>query len=327
MNDGLGFTFEFYEDNQSCNIQFQFYQNNIQDENFNPLFFQYKPEEIYQLQDYISQIENIQEKEQKPFSDNFQESYIRNFSSDKEISKQKYHNVEQLKQQRFQIKDFEIKVGKMKKWTKKEHYLLENYYHQLKGNWHRIAEQMKGRTLTQCKQYWHRQHKNEDKKKTKWTQEEDQMIKDNINQNQNNWAAIALILKSKTGKQIRERYVNKLRADIVDSKKQPWNQEQDSKLIQFFNQFGSKWSQIAKAFPGRSDLQVRNRMKKLLKDNISKKSKQQDDLEFKIQAQIRNNIDEYLDLAQTCEKPSKKIQFNFDSFNSQTFSFVETKQD
>ncbi|CAK55608.1 unnamed protein product (macronuclear) [Paramecium tetraurelia] len=325
MSDGVGFFFDFYQDFQSCELELN--QNQILDQNFEYQFCYDHSKEMIEFQLQNLQIENQQQEEQLSFSKNLYELQSCDSSSEEENSKQQYQNFEQLNQSRSRSREIEKKEGKLKKWTQLESDLLTNYYNQFNGNWDRIAEQMKGRTIIQCKQYWHRKHKDEDQKKSKWTFEEDQIIKDNINQYENNWAAIAKILKSKTGKQIRERYINKLRADIVDSKKQPWTPQEDLKLIQLFHQFGSKWSSIARQFYGRSDLQVRNRTRKLLKDDIPQYPKSVEDQKLKIQVQLENDFDAFNDIGSTCGKPQNKIKFSFDQSNSSTFSFNQTKLD
>ncbi|CAD8137098.1 unnamed protein product [Paramecium pentaurelia] len=327
MSDGVGFFFDFYQDIQSFNCQLELNQNQKQEQNFDYQFCYDHSDEMIEFQHQNFLFEKQQQEEQLSFSKNLQELQSCDMLSEEEISKQKYQNFEQLNQSRSRSREIEKKEGKLKKWTQQESDLLKNYYNQFNGNWDRIVEQMRGRTITQCKQYWHRKNKNEDQKKCKWTIEEDQIIKDNINQYENNWATIAKILKSKTGKQIRERYINKLRADIIDSKKQPWTPQEDQKLINLFHQFGSKWSSIARSFYGRSDLQVRNRTKKLLKDDINQNTKSLQNQQLRIQVQLEDDIDAFQDIGQTCEKPQNKTKFNFDQFNSSTFSFNQTKLD
>ncbi|CAD8050175.1 unnamed protein product [Paramecium sonneborni] len=215
---------------------------------------------------------------------------------------------------RSRSREIEKNSGKMKKWSQEENDLLANLYQQFNGDWNRIVEKMNGRTLTQCKQFWQRKHKPEISQKSKWTPQEDQIIRDNVNKEENNWAIIANILKNKSGKQIRERYINKLRAGIIDIKKQPWSYQEDQKLLQFYNQFGSKWSQIAQNFNGRSDLQIKNRTHKLLK---SYSNSQFQNEQPKLQV---DNLDDYLELDKTCEKSQNKLKFEFPYYNSNSVS-------
>ena len=63
-----------------------------------------------------------------------------------------------------------------------------------------------------------------------------------------NWKVLAEAIGSKTGKQIRERYINKLDPKI---RKDDWTEEEDLQLISLFTSIGSHWSEIAKKLPGR----------------------------------------------------------------------------
>jgi hypothetical protein len=70
------------------------------------------------------------------------------------------------------------------------------------------------------------------------------------------WTVIAQGLPGRTGRQCRERWVNYLAPTIIED---PWSQEEDYLLLAMHRQFGAKWSQIALAFRGRTDVHVKNR--------------------------------------------------------------------
>lgn len=76
------------------------------------------------------------------------------------------------------------------------------------------------------------------------------------------------MITGRTGKQIRDRFLNKLKPNI---KKGDWTQAEDALLVQLYYQIGHKWSKIATYLPGRTEGQVKNRFyshvkKKILKD-------------------------------------------------------------
>ena len=63
-----------------------------------------------------------------------------------------------------------------------------------------------------------------------------------------NWKVLSELMGSKTGKQIRERFINKLDPKI---KKEEWSDEEDRKIIELYCLIGRKWSEISKQLPGR----------------------------------------------------------------------------
>lgn len=80
----------------------------------------------------------------------------------------------------------------------------------------------------------------------------------------NNWKFIAATLKTKTGKQIRERFINKLDPSI---KKEEWSQAEDLKIIELYTKYGSKWSEISKGLFGRPENRIKNRFYSFIQKN------------------------------------------------------------
>lgn len=52
----------------------------------------------------------------------------------------------------------------------------------------------------------------------------------------------------RTGKQIRERFINQLNPEIKIGE---WTQEEDLLILELFKKFGSKWTEISKQLAGR----------------------------------------------------------------------------
>lgn len=67
---------------------------------------------------------------------------------------------------------------------------------------------------------------------------------------------IAQHIDGKTGKQVRERYINKLDPTI---KRCPWTEEEDQKILDMFLEQGPKWSAISNELQGRPENTVKNR--------------------------------------------------------------------
>ena len=73
------------------------------------------------------------------------------------------------------------------------------------------------------------------------------------------------MMEGRTGKQIRDRYLNKLRPNI---RRGEWTIEEDRTLLSCYYQIGHKWSKIATYLPGRTEGQVKNRFYSHIKKKI-----------------------------------------------------------
>ena len=72
------------------------------------------------------------------------------------------------------------------------------------------------------------------------------------------------MLGSKNGKQIRERFINKLDPSI---KKEDWSEEEDQRILELYSKLGSRWSEISKHLPGRPENKVKNRFYSFIQKN------------------------------------------------------------
>lgn len=89
-----------------------------------------------------------------------------------------------------------------------------------------------------------------------WQPHEDEQLMRLIEIHGMKWAKIASIMKDRTGKQIRDRYLNNLNPEI---REKDWTPEEDKLLLFLYFNWGKKWSKIAASLPGRSEGQVKNR--------------------------------------------------------------------
>jgi len=94
------------------------------------------------------------------------------------------------------------------------------------------------------------------KSRNYWESDEDLRLLELVEKHGEKWSKIASLMKGRTGKQIRDRYVNYLRPNI---KQKRWSQEEDNLLQELYKEFGNKWSRIAIYLHGRTENQVKNR--------------------------------------------------------------------
>ena len=98
-----------------------------------------------------------------------------------------------------------------------------------------------------------------------WQEHEDAKLIELVAKHGHSWSIIAAQLEGRTGKQVRDRYLNKLRPEI---KSTPWTPEEDRKLEELYRQYGTKWTLISGYLDGRSESQVKNRFHTLLRNNL-----------------------------------------------------------
>lgn len=94
------------------------------------------------------------------------------------------------------------------------------------------------------------------RKKQKFTPEEDEIIKQYVSQNgMKDWHKVAMMLPQRTGKQVRERYINYLSPNVSLL---PWTDEEETLLINLVNSHGKRWSKFSIYLQNRTDIAIKN---------------------------------------------------------------------
>jgi len=100
------------------------------------------------------------------------------------------------------------------------------------------------------------------RKRNDWRPEEDARLLELMEEFGQSWAMISSKLPGRTGKQVRDRYVNNLAPGIRCG---CWTPEEDQMILSLRNMNGNRWSYIASHLPGRTEAQVKNRFYSYIK--------------------------------------------------------------
>lgn len=104
-------------------------------------------------------------------------------------------------------------------------------------------------------------------KSSKWTEEEDEKIKDWVASNgEKDWVECSKTLNNKSNKQARERWLFILNPNL---KKTKWNIIEDYILFRLYKIYSSKWNLFCLYLNGRSEVSIKNRFYILMRVYIN----------------------------------------------------------
>ena len=182
-----------------------------------------------------------------------------NLSSNQEISILIEENNKNLLQR---------KREKKSKWTKEEDELLLKKGKEYNNKkWKLVASFLPGHSSVQCSARYKRIQSGIIK--GSWNKEEDKKLLELYNKYGKNWAKISKEMHSRTGKQVRDRFLNFFDNGID---KRTFTEEEDEEIIKLYKQYGNSWTTIAKFLKGRTGDMVKNRFYSKLNKIINKQA-------------------------------------------------------
>lgn len=154
-------------------------------------------------------------------------------------------------------------ICKKPKWSPSEDEILISKVN-LSGrnNWKAISKFIEKKSPEMCYERY-RQIK-PFVKKGRWRKEEDEIIVKFISNYGPKWSKIAKFLGNRTGKQIRERFVNRLDYKILKS---PFSLKEDLIILKLQKMYGNDWRGISNFVSGRSPDNIKIRYNSVIKQN------------------------------------------------------------
>lgn len=105
-------------------------------------------------------------------------------------------------------------------------------------------------------------------RKTRFTHAEDEKLKSLVAKyGDNDWSTIAKNMENRNVRQCRERWRNYMNPNLS---KELWSEDEDKKLMERYNDIGPHWNMIKQSFPDRSINAVRNRIIRLLGQQVNR---------------------------------------------------------
>ena len=176
-------------------------------------------------------------------------------------------------------------------WTEEEDKILKEKAKEFNyKNWKSIANFIPGKNSIQCSARFRRIRPG--LIKGAWGKEEDSKLISLYEKYGRNWAAISKEMNQRTGKQIRDRFLNSLDTRYKRGK---FSEEEDKMILKYHKIYGNQWAKIAKKIKTRTGDMIKNRFySSLQKDiksnkNFLKKKRKKTTKKYKTKSSNRNN--------------------------------------
>ncbi|CAD8128144.1 unnamed protein product [Paramecium sonneborni] len=203
-------------------------------------------------------------------------------------------------------------------WTKNEEEQLKQLFNIHQGNWKSISSQLNGPNPLECMKKWQRLHPDQTLQRQQWSQEEDDQLMQLVQKYGKKWSKICTVMDWRTGKQVRERYLNQLQVHINN---QQWTIQEDKMIIKLYKKYGTKWSYISSFLNGRPENMVKNRFYANLKKRF------QSDLEKYEDEQYQDSSDSFNVTKYKKKKKIKTQRFISDSISIKKCQLLNVKSE
>lgn len=160
-----------------------------------------------------------------------------------------------------------IKVRNKKKWTKEEDMMLIKLAEKNKEkHWKEISKHFTNKNPLQCFSRYKRIKPGIIK--GTWSKEEDDKILALVEIYGKTWSNLAKIMRSRNGKQIRDRFINVLDPNV---KKGKFSSREDKKIKELYLKYGPRWATISKGLLNRTPDMIKNRFHSSIKKYLHNK--------------------------------------------------------
>lgn len=156
------------------------------------------------------------------------------------------------------------KIKKFNFWSSEDDKLLLKLS-SLPGpkNWMEISRQFINKSPVQCSARYLKIKPGI--KKGHWSFEEDKMIANYVAKFGRKWSKIGKMMTNRTGKQVRDRYLNYI---DIDANRGRFTKEEDTLIRDLYIKHGTKWTTISRSFDKRTPEMIKNRFYSFLRSKI-----------------------------------------------------------